>query len=262
MKTGEGGLANISLKGYSGRNSCAFPPPDAAGLLCDAHNMALLPPHFESFLYDNAPIVNGVPCLEQKQLLRSNNNGDNNISSPVPPLGRGQILSPSSSLVVGQAALDDSVLAMRAAGISEHEISVQLSAMQTLEQNRRRRAEEETEELEDATPLQRGRSGSISNSVLLDRENHAVVEILTQDEFVALERCWPGTTVFAVPFNVEDITSNYSHLRPEVSVHFNTPLCRECDATGRQCSVVIKNRARNWLRKSAEKARAPASLEY
>ena len=97
---------------------------------------------------------------------------------------------------------------------------------------------------------------SETNNELLDRENHTVVEILTEEEYRALKLCWQGNTLFGLRFHVSDITDVTS------AITFNAQVCRECDATGRGHGFAIKNRARNWLRKSNEKARAPASLEY
>jgi hypothetical protein len=189
-------------------------------------------------------------------------------------------------VVVGESPVDEAVLAMKAAGLSDLEVNIQLSAMRALEENRRREIEqtmiEAEEEYQDdvvapnatrprggsfsnnellSPSVSRARTGSVSNSELLDRENHSVVEILTSDEYQALENCWPGTTLFAIRFTVSNEIIGIVNTG-SVTVHFNTPVCRDCDATGRSCSFVIKNRARGWLKKSSEKARAPASLEY
>jgi hypothetical protein len=102
---------------------------------------------------------------------------------------------------------------------------------------------------------------SLSSSVpptkneLLDRENHSVVEILTREEFLALKRWWPASSsssVFAMSFAVDAAGC----------VSFGVPPCRDCDATGRSHAISIKNRARGWIKRSADKPRAPASLEY
>jgi hypothetical protein len=267
MKTGEGELMKITQRGYdsNSRNTCAFPPPDAAGLLCDAHSIALLPPHLESYLFDDVMYINGSCCFDQKQLLRRSSTNDYAGASREPLNSHPAPASlPSSlpTLVTGQGPTEDSINAMRLAGLSEQEVNTQLSAMRNFEQQQLRSLEQENEIVDETSngvvSFERRRlSDSFSNSELLDRENHAVVEIVTKDEFRALERCWPGTTLFALRVTVSDSTSLLA-----TSVHFNTPICRECDVTGRQCSVVIKNRARGWLRKSSEKARAPASLEY
>lgn len=258
MKTGEGASLSSST-----RSTCLFAPPDAAGLLCDAHSMALLPPHLESYLYDELPILSESFCYEQKQLLRSSNSGDSR------PSGTSRLSNShahDTDFVPGQSPAEESVTAIRNAGISESEMSLQVSAMLALQMQNRRVTEHDSLEnnlgIHLSPQVPRQRSGSISNSELLDRENHVVVEILTKEELRALERCWPRTTLFAIRFNVSDTGDTTGNGLPISSIQFNTPFCRECDASGRQGSVVIKNRARNWLKKSSEKARAPASLEY
>ena len=129
----------------------------------------------------------------------------------------------------------------------------------------------------------------VTRNEVLDRENHSVVEILTQAEFKALQSCWPGTNVFALRFticsknkNLVNVYDNDTKIaatyiisssskatcnddgvsEPCEGINFCTPICRSCDATGRQCSISIKNRSRNWVKKSSESSRAPASLEY
>jgi hypothetical protein len=92
-----------------------------------------------------------------------------------------------------------------------------------------------------------------SRNELLDRENHAVVEILDEQEYLALQKEW-NSHGFCISFTVD------THTRQPVFK--TTQLCHECDATGRQHNLHIKNRRRSVLRKSADKARAPASLEY
>jgi hypothetical protein len=261
MKTGEGGLANV-YQGYScNRNSCAFPPPDAAVLLCDFHNMALLPPHLESYLFDDFDI-----SIEHKQLLRPITIGELIVSPPSPAISTfaaATISSPPSVHIVGQGPTDESIEALRSTGMTDDEVGFQLSAMRVLEESRRRDLAIVQDVADDEEqPSQRPRSGSLSNNELLDRENHVVVEILDEEEFVALESCWPGTTVFALPFVVTDESKGIPLVYRDAMVHFHTPVCRECDTTGRNCSFAIKNRARNWIRKSSDKARAPASLEY
>jgi hypothetical protein len=232
MKTGEGGGTTYS-------------PPDAAGLLCDAHRMALLPPHLESFLYGETTLLLGGQSSRYASM---------DDSSP-----SAAVASSSASLPVGQGPTRESILAMRSLGLNEQEVALQLSAMRTIEARQRRQAS-----IIQPNDSELAAASVVSRNELLDRENHSVVEVLTQAEFNALEACWPGTTVFGLRFTVDsgrvaaaaggDVCSR---------INFCTPVCRSCDATGRQYAMSIKNRARSWVRKSADKLRAPASLaEY
>eukprot|EP00522_Entomoneis_paludosa_P006745 CAMPEP_0172460490 /NCGR_PEP_ID=MMETSP1065-20121228/37091_1 /TAXON_ID=265537 /ORGANISM="Amphiprora paludosa, Strain CCMP125" /LENGTH=291 /DNA_ID=CAMNT_0013215531 /DNA_START=951 /DNA_END=1826 /DNA_ORIENTATION=- len=221
IKTGEGG-------------SCA--PPDAASLLCHAHRLALVPPHLESYLYG-----------ENIELL--NPSGDL-VPGPPPdvtasPVRERPIAQPAAApgLIPGQGPDPETLAALQAAGLGD-QVSHQLSMFRELEDNHRREVEENQRAAASA--------GITSKNELLDCENYAVVEILTEKEYRALESCWGSDHGFGLRFGVG-----------ETGVTFHTTqTCRECDATGRQHSLHIKNRNRKSIRKSSEKARSPASLEY
>jgi len=86
-----------------------------------------------------------------------------------------------------------------AAGLTRQEVRHQLQAM--------RLHEEQTQQPQQLSPRQ--------IQECLDRENHVVVEIVTQAEWQALEHLWPDT--MGVSF--------------QVPVRFGMPVCRECDAT-------------------------------
>lgn len=246
MKTGEGGMTPTK-----------YAPPDAACLLCDAHRMALLPPHLEAFLSgESSHLLEAAGSQVAAAATAGSSDG-----APVPSLPPGQ-------------APTEAIHTMRALGLTEAEISLQLTAMRSIEAQRQRIQRQASINNNGAEGAD-GETGGVSRNELLDRENHSVVEILTQDEFRALEACWPGLTLFALRFTVrhgrkwkrgdaaaavadDDDDDSYVHR----GVHFCTPVCQSCDATGRQCSVSIKNRRKRWNKKSSEKARAPASLEY
>lgn len=203
IKTGEGG-----------QTPTKHIAPDAACLLCDAHRMALLPPHLESFLYGESSVLLAV----------------------APPL-----VTTSITAATAQSPSQESIQAMRSLGWNEVEMARQVSAMRRIETLQQQRQSVES------TPESRNEA--------LDRENHTVVEIVTEDEFRALERCWPGTVVFGLRVIVKNGMADY-----------DTPICRSCDATGRSTPVTIRRRVSRWDKKSkkgSEKVqRAPASLEY
>lgn len=209
IKTGEGG-----------KTETLYEAPDSARVLCDLHRMALLPPHLEDFLHGHS-----------SQLLESST--QRYASSAAAAVAQ----MPESSLPPLHAPAEESLGAMRSLGLSEEEISRQLAAMRTIEARRRRVQETIAAEA----------VGSPSRNEMLDRENYIVVEILSQEEFLRLERS--GT--FGLKFRVSS-----------GRVHFDTPICRSCDTSGRQCSVSVLNRSRAWNKKSTDKARTAASLEY
>ena len=241
IKTGEGGLSPTK-----------YAPPDATCLLCDSHRMALLPPHLEAFLSgESSQLLEAAGTWQSSAAAASNSN-----VTAFPALPPGQ-------------APTDALVAMRALGLSEMEISQQLTAMRSIETQRLRQQRQASHGLEGAD----GDASNVSRNELLDRENHSVVEILTHEELRALEACWPGVTVFALRFAVQqqrgkgqkqcqqDDTEDEDTF-VHCGLKFCTPICQSCDATGRQCAVSVKNRARGWVKKSSDKARAPASLEY
>lgn len=111
IKTGEGGLP---------------PAPDASEVLCDAHNLPLVPHHVESFL-----------CGETLTLLGSNHattaaavNVDESVASvPVAaaaaPQNRSARANPDA----------ETLQALRAAGISKAELHAQRVAMTVIEED-------------------------------------------------------------------------------------------------------------------------------
>jgi hypothetical protein len=160
-------------------------------------------------------------------------------------------VSPVASLSVaafvpGQGPDPEVLQAMRAAGYNDSLTGVgrQLSVLRELEDIRRSPPPPNPEP---PTPV-------ASRNELLDRENHAVVEILDEQEYLALQKEW-NSHGFCISFTVDGCTRQ--------PVFSTGQICHECDATGRQHNLHIKNRRRrSVLRKSADKARAPASLEY
>lgn len=213
VKTGEGGTCS---------------PPDASILLCHAHRLALLPPHLEAYLCGDSPDLL-APQLEN--LLSVEEGGTAAVFPDAPP----QLLIPN------RGPDRETLEALRAAGIVA-EVDEQINRMRELEDLRAPAAF--------AAPfIQPGTSANRNEQ--LDSENYSVVEILTEAEYLALERCWSWHG-FSLGFTVD-----------EKGVMFRTTqTCRECDATGRQHLLHIKNRSRKAIRKSAEKGRVPASLEY
>jgi hypothetical protein len=132
---------------------------------------------------------------------------NNLVPSPASPPA-----SPSPARRIPVGVMDEaSVQALYAAGMTAAEVHMQLNAMRSLERDA----------AAEAQPME------------LDRGNHAVVEILTADEYQALERWWPD--FYTLSFTVKGNQVNYG-----------TETCRDCDATARQCALSIKNRQRGW----------------
>jgi hypothetical protein len=126
--------------------------PDASNLLCYEHNLPLIPPHLESYLYGETSHL--WECA-----------GDN--KSPILHL---------SELSIGLSPVDvETWNALRAAGVSQQELESQRALSIMNSSNR----------------LSSPRSTTKSKNEQLDIENSVVVEILTDEEYSELEKLWP-----------------------------------------------------------------------
>lgn len=196
IKTGEGG---------------ALPTPDAACLLCDAHRLALLPPHLEAYLYGESPEL----------LIPQGDNVSGELLATVSETAAVQ--RDRAGAIPGQGPDPETLEAMRAVGIGDFaELSRQLAMLRELDEAQRPPVVASA-----ASPPCSGRNE------MLDCENYSVVEILTEHEFLALESCWGQGHGFSLQFSVGE----------KGVVFHTTQLCRECDATGRHHPLHIKNRA-------------------
>ncbi|KAG7341921.1 hypothetical protein IV203_007013 [Nitzschia inconspicua] len=217
MKTGEGGMPL---------------PPDSSALLCDAHKLALLPPHLEAFL-----------CGKTAQLLAS---VKHDLISPPAAATAAATASP----VGVRSTLDLSIVnSLMAAGISQGELASQRVAMMQIQE------EQQQQHVASAVPSFR-ESGC--NNDLLDRENHVVIELISEEEWTALQEtgCWPKqVSHYSVTVDV-DSNGQFG---------FSTLPCRDCDASGLRftscASVKNKFRSKRWEPKSVEQKRIP-NLEY
>ena len=149
---------------------------------------------------------------------------------------------------------------LRASGLSESEIQLQRLAMIQIEEERereRRRAEEEVERLREQR-LRMQQSVNLMSpediranlNAKLDRENIVVVEILTEEEFIALEQWWPEIhSSYALKFAV------VGNGTTEKEIVWTTYPCQTCDATGHHSNhdLVVRNRCRNWVNATPKK---------
>mmetsp|Transcript_48316 Transcript_48316/g.102758 ORF Transcript_48316/g.102758 Transcript_48316/m.102758 type:complete len:643 (+) Transcript_48316:534-2462(+) len=246
IKTGEGGMP---------------PAPDASEVLCEAHNLPLVPPHLESFLRgETSTLLGGANAVAAAGI--GGTDGEENVGR-APPVGAA---FPGAGDRLGHgpprgiSATDAETLqALRAAGMSEVELHAQRVAMAGMERDF------EHVSINDA-PQGRARSGSLGwqgqpqqqqqrpvvvTNEQLDRENRVVVEILTDEEASALERWWPrchgGTYAlrFAVVADVRGGGGGGSSSSSNSEVLWNTAPCRECDPSSRSMTAgrfVVRNR--------------------
>jgi len=149
------------------------------------------------------------------------------------------------------------VTALRAAGLSESEVQAQRLAMMNLERQSHMAAAASSpapHSLREQGSFNRqssigtintpdtpaaaaasaaaniGSSNRESINEQLDRENYRVVEILTDEEFTALEKWWPDISVnYALRFAVTEDDGG------KRSIVWSTAPCQECDASGKNC---------------------------
>jgi hypothetical protein len=162
------------------------PPPDAASMLCDAHRVPVVPPHLEAYLQGHT-----------NQLFastRASSNTDHAATFATPPSQRCDSSSSSRPGVVGMAFSDLDPVTLRqlqAAGMSPAELLAQRNAMFEFEQHRRRLQEQQQQQRQLSSAA--AAANPLSKQEYLDRENYIVVEILSEDEYHALEGLWPGS---------------------------------------------------------------------
>ena len=224
IKTGEGGVPL---------------PPGSSEVLCHAHQLALIPPHLEFYIQgQTSHLYSSIKDFE----------------SPPP------VAAPASSasgVPVGAqpptvaAADPDTIEALVAAGIPHSEILSQRMAMMNLQQLQ----QHQDTVLGSSSATHRD---SATQNDLLNRENHVVVELVSREEFVALQEtgCWPKhVSNFCVSVTIDGPWGQ--------SVTYSTDLCQKCDPTGSryQTNACIKYRRKRWEPKNVENRRMP-NLEY
>ena len=168
------------------------------------------------------------------------------------------------------------IVALRAAGLSEAELNAQRLAMQNHERQSHMAAATASHHASASSPVVHsspsgsfrrqssvatintpiipgnapnaggGGDGTTTSSTStresineqLDRENYRVVEILTDEEFTALEKWWPDISVnYALRFAVteKDDDGTGTGRGRGTTVVWSTPPCRECDSSGKNC---------------------------
>lgn len=189
LKTGEGGLP---------------PPPYGSEMLCDAHNLPLVPPHLEAFLTGETSTLYGSPA-------------------PQAPMMEDVARIPTPSSHFSAVSDAETLQALRAAGLSEVEVHSQRIAMMQMEEERQRAHAARFERQVSSSEHDRA-----TVNEQLDRENRVVAEILTDEEVGALEKWWPHVNImYGIRFAVVETESGGRE------VLWHTLPCRECDPSSR-----------------------------
>lgn len=190
--------------------------PDASDLLCYEHRLPLIPPHLEAYLYRETSSLWGVVADDTSRTPQS-------------------VARSSTGLPVGMSPVDTETWnALRAAGVSQQELEAQRSLSLTVMQ------------------LQTPTRPAVSKNELLDLENSVVVEILTDEEFTALEKLWPDVqTTYDLRFSVDGD-----------DVCWSTLPCRACDPSSRNYDLSVRHCSSRNKKAASLKKPPPASLEY
>jgi hypothetical protein len=162
----------------------------------------------------------------------------------------------------------ESMQALQAAGMSHAEIIAQQMALMRIQVQAappaptRSPAAHRTSSISNANAAVNDDDDDDNNSEFnqnarLDRENHVVVELVTEEEWVALKDtgCWPKqVSSFFFSLTVAE------HGR----VSYSTLPCRDCDPTGSRFTqrAEIKYRRKRWEPKSVEQKRISNTLDY
>jgi hypothetical protein len=170
---------------------------------------------------------------ETPQLYASTKDGrQDSFSSPSPVIASvaaASVAVPRSPVGV-QPVLDaETINALVAAGISRTEAATQRMAMLRLEEERQHQQQRRISSVTDSAATNTNRhesaSSSACNNELLDRENHVVTELVTHEEWLALQETgsWrKQISAYSMCVTVDK----------DGSFAFSTLPCRECDPTG------------------------------
>ena len=220
--------------------------PDSSACLCDAHMLPLIPPHLEQFLYGEVSALLGRNAFTSDELT----GGESSAIVPSPlvyyPVGYQPVHHHQQQGHMNNGNLNHSIAMLRASGLSDVEIEAQRLAMLELESQQRRRLQQAEGQARERQRMANNNNNESPESIRaainaeLDRKNYIVVEILTDEEFVAFERWWPGIhSSYALKFAV--VQTHHDH--DGIELFWTTPPCRECDSTGlnHQAHAMIRN---------------------
>ncbi|CAJ1949241.1 unnamed protein product [Cylindrotheca closterium] len=235
-------------------------PPEASMLLCDAHKFALLPPHLEAFLHgETSQLLSTI----KKQPSEQDDNGPSYLASAASRSANFHCLPIGASPPVVDS---EAMQALQAAGMSHSEIISQQMAFMRIQGQVAPPAPPRSPAAPRANST--GNTNAVANdndddnnefnqNARLDRENHLVVELVTEEEWIALKDtgCWPKqVSSFVFSLTVAE----------NGCVSYSTQPCRDCDPTGSRFTLraEIKYRRKRWEPKSVEQKRIPNKLNY
>ncbi|KAL7530438.1 hypothetical protein ACHAWF_003374 [Thalassiosira exigua] len=198
-----------------------IPAPDASEVLCDAHNLPLVPPHLEAFLRGESGTL-----LGGNSGTAGGNSDEGSAPVPVDAAAAAPVGSRCPAPRVGPDCAE-MLRALRAAGLSESELRAQRAAMAWMEEGLRRVSIRERER------PQPSHQPAVTNEQL-DRENRIVVEVLTDEEVGAWawEKWWPQHCTYTLRFVIVE-----GGARGSTVILWSTSPCRECDPSSRSSAL-------------------------
>ncbi|KAL3938076.1 MAG: hypothetical protein SGBAC_006943 [Bacillariaceae sp.] len=234
-------------------------PPESSMLLCDAHKFALIPPHLEAFLYgETSQLLSTI----KKQPSGQEDHGPSYLASAASRSSEFYCLPIGASPPTPDS---EAVQALQAAGMSHSEIISQQMALMRIQGQAappvppRSPAAERTNSASNVNTAAAGNNTNtdVDQNARLDRENHVVVELVTEAEWLALKDtgCWSkqvSSFVFSLTIDKQG------------RVSYSTLPCRDCDPTGSRFTQTaeIKYRRKRWEPKSVEQKRISNTLDF
>jgi len=231
-------------------------PPESSMLLCDAHKFALIPPHLEAFLYgETSQLLSTI----KKQPSEQEDNGPSYLASAASRSSNFHCLPIGAS---PPAVDSEAMQALQAAGMSQSEIISQQMAFMRFQGQvapPRSPAAQRTSCTSNTNTVDNSSNNSeVNQNERLDRENHVVVELVTEEEWLALKETG------CLPKQVSGFVSSLT-IDEHGRVSYSTLPCRDCDPTGSRFTqrAEIKYRRKRWEPKSVEQKRTSSNnLDY
>merc|ERR1712232_321656 len=190
--------------------------PDASNLLCDAHRLPLIPPHLEDYLYGYTTSLLGT--------ANASNDEQQEITTPT-NIRTLHYHTPTNANTT--TLTEDEAMMLSTGIITPNELHLQRFQYLNLSSPNNT-----------TTPLTT--PPKPTRQEYLDINNQVVVEILTDDEYLALEQYWPEISKsFVLKFAVVD----------DGTIVWSTSPCQDCDAGHPDVNYTVRNRARGRLKK-------------
>lgn len=198
--------------------------PDASNLLCDAHKLPLIPPHLEDYLYGYTTSLLGT----SSSTTTASNDEQDIVSNAGENIRTLHYHTPNSTTTTTNTTTltEDEAMMLSTGIITPNELHLQRFQYLNL-----------------SSPNNNNYPTCVTTPTrqeYLDINNQVVVEILTEDEYLAIVQYWPEISKsFVLKFAVVDVDT----------IVWSTSPCQDCDAGHPDVNYTVRNRARGRLKK-------------